>query len=116
MAHAGTQISDEMQQCIDNCLDCHRICLETVTHCLGMGGKHAEASHIQTMLDCAEACAVSANTMLRGSPLHKKMCGLCAEFCIRCAESCEKTGSDEQMKRCAEVCRRCADSCRRMAA
>lgn len=111
------QISTEMRECIDNCTNCHNICMETVAHCLQMGGKHAEASHIRTLLDCAEICATSANFMLRGSDLHAQVCGVCADACERCAESCEQMGSDdEMMRRCAEVCRRCAESCRMMAA
>ena len=115
-SHATHQMSPEMQQCIQNCMECHRICLETVPHCLQMGGKHAEAVHIRLLLDCAEICQTSANFMIRGSDLHTRTCAVCAEVCERCAEDCERIGAgDEQMRRCAEMCRRCADSCRRMA-
>lgn len=109
-------MSQEMKQCIQNCLDCHSICLETVTHCLQKGGKHAEAGHIRLLLDCAEICQTSANFMLRGSDLHGRICAACAEICERCAKDCEKFGDDKQMKACAEACRRCSESCRRMAA
>jgi hypothetical protein len=110
------QMSAEMQQCIQNCLDCHSICLKTVTHCLQMGGKHAEASYIRLLLDCAEICQTSANFMLRGSDLHARTCAVCAEVCERCAQDCERlAGDDPLMKQCAELCRRCAESCRRMA-
>ncbi len=108
--------SAQMQECIDNCTECHRICLETVTHCLRKGGEHAAAGHIRLLLDCAEICQTNANFMLRGSDLHAYTCGACAEVCERCAEECERMGDDEQMRRCAELCRRCAESCRRMAA
>lgn len=56
MAHHMNHQSQEMQQCIDNCLNCHSLCLQTVGHCLEMGGKHAEAAHILMLLDCAEIC------------------------------------------------------------
>jgi hypothetical protein len=106
-----------MRQCIENCTNCHSICMETVTHCLQMGGKHAEAAHIRLLLDCAEICATSANFMLRGSGLHRKTCGVCAEVCERCAEECERlAGGDDLMTRCADMCRRCSESCRKMAA
>jgi hypothetical protein len=36
----------DMQECIRNCMDCHRVCLETIAYCLQQGGKHAEANHI----------------------------------------------------------------------
>lgn len=107
----------EMQQCIANCTDCHNICVETAQHCLGMGGEHASAEHIRTLLDCAQICATSADFMQRGSNLHAKTCGVCADACERCAEDCERLASDDDlMRRCAETCRRCAESCRQMAA
>jgi hypothetical protein len=107
--------SAQMQECIDNCQRCHAICVETTTHCLEKGGRHAEAGHIRLLLDCAQICATSADFMLRGSDLHARTCGVCAEVCARCAESCERMADDEMMRRCAEECRRCAESCRKMA-
>ncbi|HSJ58506.1 MAG TPA: four-helix bundle copper-binding protein [Anaerolineae bacterium] len=107
--------SPMMQQCIEECLDCHSICLETVAHCLQMGGKHAQPQHIVMLLDCAEICQTSANYMLRESPLHGRTCGLCAQVCELCAQDCETFPDDEQMMACAEECRRCAASCEEMA-
>ena len=109
--------SREMQECIDNCLNCHAICVQTAAHCLEMGGKHAAPEHIRLLQDCAQICATSADFMLRGSDLHRRTCGVCAEACRACAEDCERmAGNDELMRRCAEICRKCADSCERMAA
>ncbi len=105
-----------MKECIENCSDCHNICLETLTYCLGKGSQHVASAHIQALLDCADACRISADSMLRSSALHGRTCGLCAEACERCAKSCEAFGNDAQMKKCAEICRRCAKSCRDMAA
>lgn len=115
-SHAIHQTTNEMDQCIQNCADCHRICLETAMQCLQMGGKHAEVAHIRLLLDCANICATSADFMIRGSELHARTCGVCAEICARCAEDCESLGADDDlMKRCAEICRRCAESCNQMA-
>jgi len=98
-----------------DCLDCHTMCLETVSHCLQMGGKHADPHHIGLLLDCAEICQTSANFMLRQSSMHGRTCGVCAEVCLACAEDCEKFKDDEQMMACAEMCRQCASSCEEMA-
>jgi hypothetical protein len=106
--------TSEMQECIDNCTGCHATCLETVTHRLKKGGRHAEADHIRLLLDCAQICATSADFMLRGSDLHTATCRACAEVCARCAEDCERLADDDIMRRCAEECRACAESCRRM--
>ena len=112
----GKHMSQEMHQCIETCEECHHICVETVTYCLQMGGKHAEAAHIGLLLDCAEICHTSADFMLRGSALHGRTCAVCAEVCERCAQDCEQFGDDAQMRACADACRRCAESCRAMAA
>lgn len=111
-----SQHGTAMEECIDNCTQCHNICVETIQHCLEMGGKHADAAHIRILQDCAQACATSADFMLRGSDLHPQTCGVCADACERCAKSCEEIADgDEQMLTCAEMCRTCADSCREMA-
>lgn len=110
------QFSGEMQTCIQNCLDCHSICLAIAPHCLQMGGEHASKGHITTLLGCAEICQTSANFMLLDSPLHPQTCAVCAEACEHCAEECEQMAhGDQQMVTCAQSCRRCAESCRQMA-
>lgn len=110
-------VSEEMQTCIQNCLDCHSTCLATVPHCLRLGGQHASASHITTMFQCAEICQTSANLMLMNATIHKRVCGICAQACDICAEDCERIANgDEQMLACAEVCRRCSMTCNQMAA
>jgi uncharacterized protein DUF326 len=112
----GPQLSDEMKACIQNCLSCSAVCIQTVTYCLQKGGKHAAADHIRLLEDCVQICKTSADFMLRGSVLHARTCGVCAEVCDRCANECEKMGDDAVMKACADACRRCADSCRKMSA
>jgi len=112
----SSQLGAELQECINDCLSCHGVCLETLTYCAQKGGKHAAAEHLALLLDCAEACQTAANFMCRGSQLHGRYCGVCAEVGRRCAESCERFGEDAPMKACADACRRCAESCQRMAA
>ena len=113
---AVDHVDEAMHDCITNCSDCHDLCLATVQHCLQMGGEHAAAEHIRTLLDCAQACDASRDFMLRGSALHDAYCGACAQACERCADDCERLGGDDPvMQACAAACRRCAESCRAMA-
>lgn len=107
--------SSLMEECIQNCMDCYRICLETFTYGIQKGGRYVEPNHLQVLTDCIETCRTSAHMMIKGSELHPQMCGVCAEACRRCAESCEAMADDEQMKKCAEMCRKCEQSCRQMA-
>ena len=103
----GGQHQAEMRHCIEVCAECHRVCVETLAQCLQHGGKHAEAAHVRLMLDCAEICQTSADFMMRGSDLHTRTCGVCAEVCERCAQDCASFG-EEFVKRCADACRRMA--------
>ena len=114
MAQHIQQMDKEMERCIQNCLACYRICLETINYCLEKGGRHAEPGHIRLLLDCAEVCQTSAGFLIRQSDLHSNVCEICAEICEICAEDCAEFSSDVQMAACAEACRRCAESCRRM--
>lgn len=114
--HSAEHRSPEMNACIDNCTQCHAICLETINHCLSMGGKHAAPDHISLMATCADICATSADAMLRGAAVHEFTCGACAEICRRCADDCASMAADDpEMQRCADACRRCAESCAAMA-
>jgi hypothetical protein len=109
-----THQNPEMEQCIENCQNCHHICYEmALNHCLEMGGKHTEPSHFRLMMNCAEICQTAAKFMLSGSDLHKLTCGVCAQVCERCADDCERVGD---MDECVQACRKCAESCQRMAA
>ncbi len=108
-------LDDHMRQGIDNCSECHEVCLQTtITYCLEQGGKQAEAGHIRLMLDCAAMCQTCADFMLRQSAFHEVVCATCAEICEACADDCASFADDEVMTHCAEVCRRCAASCREM--
>ena len=107
-------LSESIRECIERCTDCASICIETVSHCLSKGGKHADPHHISVLESCAEICATSAKFMLRGSELHTRTCEVCAEVCDACAQSCESIGTEEFMKQCAQACRSCAESCREM--
>ena len=116
LVQGGLHTDDEMQKCIELCQDCHALCTQTVGHCLKLGGPHAAPEHIRLLLDCAQICDTTAQYLLRGSSLHERMCGLCAEVCRQCADNCvQVAGGDQMVNQCAEMCRRCAGSCERMA-
>ena len=108
--------NEDMSKCIQLCRDCHAICIQTIAHCLKLGGRHATPDHIRLLVDCAQMCATTADYMLRESAFHGRTCRLCSELCELCAKDCQQTAGDDQMvKQCAEMCRRCAGSCERMA-
>ncbi|MDQ3712092.1 MAG: four-helix bundle copper-binding protein [Acidobacteriota bacterium] len=112
MSHERNQ---EMENCIDNCQSCHEVCLETIAHCLEMGGEHASPAHIKLLQDCVQICQTSADFMIRGSDFHAQTCGVCADICDACAKECESMANGADfMQRCADACRKCAESCRKM--
>ncbi|HTN62263.1 MAG TPA: four-helix bundle copper-binding protein [Devosia sp.] len=109
MPHTDTA----MQDCIDACLDCYKICTsEAMGHCLERGGAHTEKAHFTLMMACAEICRTAAHFMLIGSNQHRATCAECARICELCAVDCERLGD---MDRCVDACQRCAELCRQMA-
>jgi hypothetical protein len=104
----------DLQQAIQHCGKCHQTCLTTLSHCLSIGGHHANTAHIQVMYDCAEICQLAVSYMVRNSAMYGRLNLLCAEVCTRCANQCEQMmGDDEQMRTCAATCRSCADICQK---
>ncbi len=108
------EVTNKMEHCIELCEECHGVCIETITHCLKIGGPHSEQDHIRSMGDCAEICALAADFMHRGSDFYARACAFCAEISARCADDCARFGDDPIMQRCAVACRNCAASCQEM--
>ena len=108
---AGTMT---LQECVQSCLKSHSMCLETAWY-VTQRGPAIPAAHMALLLDCAEMCQTTANSLLRRSPQHAVVCDACARLCDACAQDCERVAADEQMRQCAATCRECAKSCRDMA-
>ena len=100
-------VDDEMQNCIQDCLNCHTVCLDTA---MSMMQKSDKADHTRLLLDCAEICLTSAHFMLRNSPFHGNTCQVCATICEHCAEMCFLEGEND----CGNACQACAVSCQQM--
>lgn len=110
-----TNTAAEMaEECIQDCIECNRTCMETLTHCLQVRGSGAEAEIVQLLLDCAQMCQTTADFMIRNSSRHPRVCVVCADLCGLCAVACANYRDDPEMQICADVCRRCDDSCRQM--
>lgn len=108
------QLTTAMQQCIEDCIQCHTVCMATVHYCLKKGGNYAQVSAISQLLDCAEICETSANFMLRASVAHASICHACAIICERCATACEALGNDEALRACVDACRKCTGCCKQI--
>lgn len=114
---ARANCTDQMWNCIENCLETHEAATRCIFHCLEQGGKQAAPDHIRMLMDCAEITRTSADFMLRGSAHHHFTCGVCGKICEHCAAECDALDAgSEHMHRCAEACRRSAESCQAMAA
>jgi hypothetical protein len=99
----------EMQECIQNCLKCHRVCTETANKHKRAGNEHAQ--HVTMLLDCAEMCLTTAHFMQHDSPLFGHVCRVSALVSTHCAGECDLMGDTD----CANACRNCAWSCEQMA-
>jgi hypothetical protein len=106
----------DLDECINNCMECAAVCTETAQYCLQKGGRYNEAPHIRILLDCADICRASSAFMLRNSEWHPRVCEPCAFICQACAESCEQVATNDSiLKDCALLCRKCEDTCAKMA-
>jgi hypothetical protein len=107
--NAGNQaLAGQMQDCINDCLNCHNVCFDMATQALQKDAKNV--NYITTLQDCAEICLTSAHFMLRNSALHGYTCQACAKICTHCEEMCNQQGDTD----CANACRACANSCQQM--
>ncbi len=107
----NTAKKEDLAACAQICLDCSRVCAQTLTSCLGKGGPHAEVGHIQELVDGILMCQTTACLLLRGSNSFSAVCASCAEVCDRCANGCEGW-NDPEMDLCAVECRSCSEGCR----
>jgi hypothetical protein len=107
-------MTTEMQTCMQACMNCHKICLETMTYCMTKGGKYMETTLMGMLRDCAEMCMMCMNMVMSGSEFTTRTCMLCAEICEKCAQMCEMISDDPKMMECATICRDCAECCKTM--
>ena len=108
-------MSAEMRACLEACNACRDQCLVTLAHCIEKGGAHADARHLESLLDCVEICETAGSFLARGSERHNRICGACAIICRDCEASCRSVADGETLKQCAEACAKCAETCERMA-
>lgn len=108
-------LNKAMQDCVEDCTDCHRICQQAFHYGLEEGGRLGAPEHLRTLGDCSQICELASDFLLRASESYAVICEACAKVCARCAELCERTAEETLMRECAEICRRCAESCYSMA-
>jgi hypothetical protein len=101
----------EMQQCIQDCLDCHAVCMKTADACRQAGGEHGTREHVYLLLDCAEICLTAAHFMQHDSPLCGYIWEATARVTDHTSNECARMGDDE----CANACRTASWSCDQMA-
>ena len=99
-------VDAEMQQCIQNCLNCYSVCMSMLN-----GDQQAKSPYTTMLQDCAEMCMTTAHFMEHNSPLYGYVCQTCAQVCNHCADEGESRGDTD----CANACRNCAWSCEQLA-
>jgi hypothetical protein len=111
-------LTHEMEESIDDCLQCHRVCMRTFSHLLTLedDAELAGPEQLSMLLDCADLCRLCADFMLRSSEFHTRTAELCSEICRRCQQMCESLAGDAMVRECAATCARCANSCKRVLA
>jgi hypothetical protein len=96
----------QMQNCINDCLNCHKVCMDQAMITLATG----KPEHVKVLLDCTEICLATAHAMMRSSSLHGYFCNACQAVCTHCANMCDTIGDQD----CANACRSCATACQQL--
>ena len=74
-----------VQRAIDDCKECHVICVQTIQYSIQQGGPHVAPDHLRLLEDCAQLCQLSEDFMLRVSPSPQPS----AMFALMCATSAQ---------------------------
>ena len=45
-----------VQPAIDDCTECHLICVQTIQYDVKLGGPHVALDHLRLLEDCAQIC------------------------------------------------------------
>src|SRR3979409_2758905 len=74
-------LTREMEEGIQDCLQCHRICLRTFSHLLALepDAELAKPEQLNLLLDCADVCRMCADFMLRISECPVPVAGVCVQ-------------------------------------
>lgn len=113
MSVEDLDVSDQMQECIDNCFEAAEVCESCATSCIAQGNKDLSRC-IDLCRDIGTIATAAAVFMSRNSEFNSQICEVCAEVCEACAEEC-RNHDMEATQACAEVLDQCVDSCREMA-
>lgn len=106
---------DSFQNCIDACSACANVCDNCSARCLRQDAVAATARCIESHIECAQLCRVTAAVLSRNCESAKVVCRLCAEWCRGWADECTKRPMDS-CRLCAKACKECAAECERMVA
>jgi hypothetical protein len=113
MAILGKFNNDDMQPCIDQCMQCLQACEECLTLCVTSSHNAEKVTCMMVLRDCIDICDLAVKFMSRGSSHAHHICKECTEICEKCAQECDKMAVDH-CKKCAEICRKCAAECKTM--
>jgi hypothetical protein len=108
-------LSVNMEEVIENCLECHRRCLSVMQHCLALGGNYVQPMIMNALSECSEVARVTADCIVTNSEFSHDLASLCARVCENTARKCnELDPEDGHLVTCVLICQQCADSCRNM--
>ncbi|PSP54966.1 four-helix bundle copper-binding protein [Halobacteriales archaeon QS_1_67_19] len=111
MALDQLDLSDQMDECIDNCWEAVQACEWCADESIGEDGDMERC--IRLCRDVADLASQHARFMVRNSNYSAELAEACAGACEECAEECARHDHDH-CQVCADVLEDCAESCRQM--
>jgi hypothetical protein len=98
---------DEAWECARRCFACAGACWQSVASWLEYDEPLPD--RLLVIIDCAEACEVTARSLMRGSPEAARLTELTGELCDLAAKAADM---EPQLAGCVEAALRCARSCK----
>lgn len=113
MALTELELREDVEECMDNCLEASQAAERCADACIETGGP-GMARCIQLCRDVADLTTLHARMMARDSEYDAEMAAITADACQTCADACREF-DDEHCQIAADALRKAAESCRTMA-
>lgn len=110
-----TDLDEEFDRTIDNCLDTYRLCQRTRGFLVRTNERYVTEDRLRLLDDCAEANFVLANFLLRRSIFRYGAARLCSDIASACADAFEQLERKEsEIRVLYAACRRSVADCERL--
>ena len=71
-------VERDAEECIQNCFESYRGCLEMTVYCIEQGGEYVSGELLSSLQTCARLCQATVELLVTDSELYAPACEVCA--------------------------------------